>query len=253
MSTHKHITYVRLSEETDNTFDRLENDLNIVFTQVDAVSEIFSLLSNTAYQADLICIDLERLLDGRDGAGIFDIINTLSTLIKCTVVRSGSGKPTRRSTKICLLVSQTTTPDVIRQAMLLPDVTISMKLSGAWTYDIVKENFIRNLNGDFSYSHYVLDLLKTKKQSVSKKDTIVLIPREQQILSLIQDRGASNKIIAKMLDISESTVKLHIGKVLKKYGCKNRTQLALFSKKSVPTATEVQDKLTLNNTDRFII
>lgn len=59
---------------------------------------------------------------------------------------------------------------------------------------------------------------------------IKLTPRQAQIVSLIKERGASNKIIAKTLSISESTVKLHVGIVLKKYGVKNRTQLALFSK-----------------------
>jgi DNA-binding NarL/FixJ family response regulator len=59
---------------------------------------------------------------------------------------------------------------------------------------------------------------------------IKLTPRESQILTLIQDRGVSNKIIAKMLHITESTVKLHITHIFKKYGVKNRTQLALFSK-----------------------
>ena len=51
-----------------------------------------------------------------------------------------------------------------------------------------------------------------------------------QILNLIKERGASNKVIAKTLNITESTVKLHVGIVLKKFGVKNRTQLALFSK-----------------------
>ena len=57
-----------------------------------------------------------------------------------------------------------------------------------------------------------------------------MTPRQEQIHTLISTRGASNKVIAKTLNISESTVKLHVSAVLKKYGVKNRTQLALFSK-----------------------
>lgn len=70
---------------------------------------------------------------------------------------------------------------------------------------------------------------KKPQYKVSSND-IKLTPRQSQIVSLIKERGASNKIIAKTLNISESTVKLHVGVVLKKYGVKNRTQLALFSK-----------------------
>jgi two-component system nitrate/nitrite response regulator NarL len=47
---------------------------------------------------------------------------------------------------------------------------------------------------------------------------------------MVTNRGASNKMIAKTLNISESTVKLHIGTILKKFGVRNRTQLAIFGK-----------------------
>lgn len=72
---------------------------------------------------------------------------------------------------------------------------------------------------------------KTKASQSTLKE-IKLTVRQQQILDLINTRGASNKIIAKMLNISESTVKLHVSAILRKYNVRNRTQLALFSKKS---------------------
>lgn len=80
---------------------------------------------------------------------------------------------------------------------------------------------------------HILDQLpgaKTKKKTVNLSE-IKLTPRQQQILHLIQERGSSNKVIAKTLGISESTVKLHVGLVLKKFGVRNRTQLAVYSKK----------------------
>lgn len=60
---------------------------------------------------------------------------------------------------------------------------------------------------------------------------IKLTARQSQILNLVLERGASNKIIARTLNISESTVKLHLGHIFKKYGVKNRTQLAVFARK----------------------
>lgn len=60
---------------------------------------------------------------------------------------------------------------------------------------------------------------------------IKLTTRQNQILNLVLERGSSNKIIARTLNISESTVKLHLGHIFKKFGVKNRTQLAVFARK----------------------
>lgn len=54
-----------------------------------------------------------------------------------------------------------------------------------------------------------------------------LTDRQKQVLDLIYRRGLSNKSIANMLSISESTVKIHVGAIMKAYGVRNRTQLAL--------------------------
>ena len=56
---------------------------------------------------------------------------------------------------------------------------------------------------------------------------IRLTPRQQQVLKLVCHRGLGNKAIAAILKISESTVKIHVSAILKKYCVKNRTQLVL--------------------------
>ena len=70
-------------------------------------------------------------------------------------------------------------------------------------------------------------IVPDKKITVAdtKPVEIQLTFRQEQIANLIRDRGLTNKQIAKMLGLSESTVKLHIGIVLKKYGIRNRVQL----------------------------
>ena len=60
---------------------------------------------------------------------------------------------------------------------------------------------------------------------------IRLTPREQQVLEILVERGATNKQIARSMRIVESTVKLHMTRILKKYGAKNRTQLMIFARK----------------------
>ncbi len=61
----------------------------------------------------------------------------------------------------------------------------------------------------------------------NSNDKFRLTPRQQQVLKLVCHRGLSNKAIAGILKISESTVKIHVSSILKEYGVKNRTQLVL--------------------------
>jgi DNA-binding CsgD family transcriptional regulator len=58
--------------------------------------------------------------------------------------------------------------------------------------------------------------------------TIKLTKRQADVLAWIQ-RGASNKQIAQRLSIAESSVKAHIGALLKKYAAPNRQVLAMSS------------------------
>ena len=63
---------------------------------------------------------------------------------------------------------------------------------------------------------------------------IKLTPREKEILNLLVSRGCSNKVMARMLDLSESTIKLHMGNLLRKYGAKTRAQLIVFYQSKPP-------------------
>ena len=54
-----------------------------------------------------------------------------------------------------------------------------------------------------------------------------LTGREHEIALLVGE-GASNKVIARKLDITERTVKAHVGSIFKKTGTKDRLQLGLL-------------------------
>lgn len=57
---------------------------------------------------------------------------------------------------------------------------------------------------------------------------VELTPREREVLGLVV-RGLSNKLIARELDISERTVKAHLGSVFQRIGVTDRTQAALWA------------------------
>jgi two-component system nitrate/nitrite response regulator NarL len=55
-----------------------------------------------------------------------------------------------------------------------------------------------------------------------------LTPREREILACLA-RGDSNKLIARSLDVAESTVKIHVQNILKKLNLSSRVQAAVFA------------------------
>ncbi len=56
----------------------------------------------------------------------------------------------------------------------------------------------------------------------------LLSPREDEILGLIA-RGDSNKLIARELDIAETTVKIHVQHILRKLQLNSRVQAAVYA------------------------
>lgn len=68
-----------------------------------------------------------------------------------------------------------------------------------------------------------------------------LSPREEDVLREIA-RGASNKEIARALDIAETTVKIHVQHILRKLGLTSRVQAAVYA--SDRQRAEVPDLLS---------
>ncbi|HOV19095.1 response regulator [Ottowia sp.] len=62
----------------------------------------------------------------------------------------------------------------------------------------------------------------------TEEDATPLSPREEQVLREIA-RGASNKEIARTLEIAETTVKIHVQHILRKLGLSSRVQAAVYA------------------------
>jgi DNA-binding NarL/FixJ family response regulator len=61
-----------------------------------------------------------------------------------------------------------------------------------------------------------------------RTETRGLTPSEQRVLELLK-KGQPNKVIARELDIEETTVKVHVRRIMKKLNAANRTQAALVA------------------------
>jgi DNA-binding NarL/FixJ family response regulator len=59
----------------------------------------------------------------------------------------------------------------------------------------------------------------------------MLTQRERQVLKGLTE-GKSNKVIARDLDLSEPTIKLHFKTLYRKIGARNRTQAALIAREA---------------------
>jgi DNA-binding NarL/FixJ family response regulator len=205
--------------------------LPINILSVNSIQDLFPLLSSPSYYTDFIVIDEEILYKDTNGLDVFDILNTLNILIKSTVYRlSSSIKPVKRDTKIIVLITRKTEPKIIKELMTFGCISsIVLKIENESQLQDSIEQLNKILSGDFTISKEVMCLIKPKIKKQNKPE-ISLTTRQTQVMHLLTDRGLSNKLIAKTLNITESTVKLHISSMLKKFGAKNRTQLVAFAK-----------------------
>jgi DNA-binding NarL/FixJ family response regulator len=222
MLSQKTIAYVSPNKDTT-----IEVVFGIKVSNHDSIQEILPLLSTLKFNTDLILIDIEKFSEF-SGSDVYDIVNSLATLINCTVCRIEPGKPVRRRAFIAVAVDTDTDVTIMKQALSSNIVGLYPRGLG-FTLDEKKCAITKLLSGESHIPEKISELIKPKKKTKQNKG-IELTIRQEQILTLIKERGSSNKMIARTLDISESTVKLHVSLIFKKFGVKNRTQLAVFSK-----------------------
>ena len=92
------------------------------------------------------------------------------------------------------------------------------------------EQIVRALNGKMVLSEAVTQVLATALRNPSTKSDAgldSLTQREAEILKYIA-KGLSNKLIARALDISDGTVKVHVKHLLKKLHLRSRVEAAVW-------------------------
>jgi two-component system nitrate/nitrite response regulator NarL len=73
----------------------------------------------------------------------------------------------------------------------------------------------------------------TAEPKQSELTACKLSAREAEILGCLT-KGEPNKIIARRLDITEATIKVHVKAILRKIGVANRTQAAMWASQRLP-------------------
>ncbi|MCD1598237.1 two-component system response regulator NarL [Rheinheimera aquimaris] len=96
--------------------------------------------------------------------------------------------------------------------------------------EILLEHIKRALSGKMVLSEAVTQVLATALRRPTVKapaELNSLTNREHEILSFIA-KGLSNKLIARELNISDGTVKVHVKHLLKKLGLRSRVEAAVW-------------------------
>lgn len=185
-------------------------------TFVSTFQDLFNLISDANRSLDCVIVCANRIVD-QTKLSVIEMINAVRTVI--TV----SG----RDIKLAIGISSEIPTDVIKQ---LQRTGYDYFYPGGRSYSVDdKATTIQHIKTGQRYTAPVLEPLIKPKAKI-RRANVDLTPRQHQIMEIISKRGASNKVIARMLNISESTVKLHMSGILKKFGVRNRTQLALFAR-----------------------
>lgn len=84
------------------------------------------------------------------------------------------------------------------------------------------------LAGGIHFPQEVIEAINTLGRAEHTRDSVIaaLTPRQLDVLIHV-GRGQSNKEIAQMLNLTEGTVKVHLGAIFRALGVQNRTRAAM--------------------------
>jgi DNA-binding CsgD family transcriptional regulator len=207
--------YFRDDMDTYMTLDLFKNatsDIDATFKMCKSWSELSISLSehptNIVFHIDMV---------QRHGGTIPEFMLMLETMMKY------SGRTIKPNVGVGIEI--TTPAAVIKELQkhkILAIVPSALTFGAEYTNTAIKHM----LASEPYWPKDIISKLPGSKKS-SNKSNVHLTDRQTQVFDLIAARGLSNKQIARTLNISESTVKIHVSAIMKVLCVRNRTQLAL--------------------------
>lgn len=164
----------------------------------------------------IIAIHIDMI--DRSGTTVIEFSDMISTLLKFI--------PDSDKVKIGIVIKKNTKLKMVQELLRTNIRNILLDVAD-YSLDEVEQALLAFLNNTPYWPARIVSQLPGNKPTVNKKTGITLTERQAQIANLICKRGLSNKKVANMLNITESTVKAHVSAILKAYGVRNRTQLVV--------------------------
>jgi DNA-binding NarL/FixJ family response regulator len=179
---------------------QLQPDAEII--EMDAFDELMQIDSSLKFNFDMVFIDLAM-----PNGNPYDTISYLNRVNPKTPI---------------IVVSGEESPEVVKNS-------VSSGAIGFLPKSLDSDSLISNLK-------HILSGAMTIVSPVQMPDTNTqssregLTNRQSEVLDLMCE-GNTNKMIARELDLSEGTVKLHVRAILRALGASNRTQAVAIAKK----------------------
>lgn len=200
-------------------FEEIADKLNFKGHRIENLRELVGFLCYQIHEPNLIIIDKDLLAGNHD---LSKLIDSLKIMLKIRFDRA--------DTKFAVLVSKPISKQEVKHYKSVGMSGLAVK-TGNFNYHLALKSFDSLLNGqEFWPSDCIIKSPSVTRKVTENPDGIHLTDRQIQVQKLLCERGLSNKAIARQLNISESTVKIHVSAILKRYAVRNRTQLALAAK-----------------------
>ncbi len=202
-------------------FEEISHKLNFHPCRLATLEELLQYLASTTRPPEIISLE----------DSIVDIYPNEVTL-EAVVAAIGLIIQTRfpeNSTKITVLAQEVVSREKVK-SWKVAGIDGVIPIAAEFSFQISMKAYQDLLEHGQSWPPEVIEKSAPRtrqSRKVSDSNGIDLTDRQAQVRDLLCERGLSNKAIARQLSISESTVKIHVGSILKRYGVRNRTQLAL--------------------------
>lgn len=186
---------------------------NLLFTRFHSLSELSSALM---LRLDCLIFHCEILNENTTSASEFMLmLNTLSRQLKINLP------------KLVFTFERDTHINTIKD-LQKNNITYFSPTVKSFGLDEANDSIDTIARGETHYyPKHLIDKLPGNIKIRRQTGQPSLTPRQREIYDLISKRGLRNKQIAKVLNISESTVKIHVSGIFKILCVRNRTQLAL--------------------------
>lgn len=191
----------------------LRNEIEINSPSV-VVAESLTSLPATMFEIDLLLIDAHYLNSAKERQ-LFENLTAQSPdmviilWVEGVTKRFSIGNPQKNST------------DAAHEQIL--SEKIRHQLAPIERYYTLSRSVDRQ-----AFIDLVTQILTPQEESDKHSLLATLTPREEEILAYLV-KGDSNKEIARALHISESTVKVHVQNILKKFSVSSRVEAAVYA------------------------
>lgn len=205
----------------NDSFEEIASNLKFQAIRIHSLYDLFSFLFCTRRDPAMIVLDQDTIMGATTGDSI---PNTIRTLME-------SKAPDTAVPRLAVRITRPLEKNTVRNLKALGMQGL-VPANGHFNFYLNLKAYEEMLlqNAEYWPTECVKKNTEPRRGQTQDACGIRLTERQQQVQKLLCERGLSNKAIARHLNISESTVKIHVSAILKRYAVRNRTQLALAVK-----------------------